>query len=359
MAGYNPYRKENGEFASKGELGGVESKVEADLTAARSADDSERADEIERYAMDKLPESKLGKSLLEARYGAAPAPTAPKPSVSPEARYEEIRESLSAIYTDENASGLDLEAAEERVGEALKALSERELVELRTHSLRSQSPSTKDSFFDSYTNHRISEELKRRDLEHRKAVAVSPEDHYENLRESLSASGDHRKTREIGMELLERSDAELDSLEAHAKVQFGAKRPGLVWDMGVETAVRTEKLRRTQREAFAQLTELGYEYDGTGGYTKSGEEGGKRFFVASRPEVALTVRDGRVHRKIGSTEELLAEAGGSAKPSSARIPKNIAPILKAAGVKRPMNWDEMGSSAKDRWEEAQYRALNR
>ena len=359
MAGYNPYRKENGEFASKGELGGVESKVEADLTAARSADDSERADEIERYAMDKLPESKLGKSLLEARYGAAPAPTAPRSSVSSEVRYEAMRESLRAVYTDESASGSDLEASEKQVSGELKALSERELAELRIHSLRTQNPSKDGSFFDGVVSHKISEEIRRRDLEHRKAVAVSPEDHYENLRESLSVSGDHRKTREIGMELLERSDAELDSLEAHAKTQFSAKRPGLVWDMGVETAVRTEKLRRTQREAFAQLTELGYEYDGEGGYTKRGEKDGKRFFVASRPEVALTVRDGRVHRKIGSTEELLAEAGGLAKPRSARIPKNIAASLDAAGVKRPMNWDEMGSSAKDRWEEAQYRALNR
>ena len=34
MASYNPYRKANGEFASKDEVGAVEEKVEADLREA-------------------------------------------------------------------------------------------------------------------------------------------------------------------------------------------------------------------------------------------------------------------------------------------------------------------------------------
>ena len=73
MSGYNPYRKSNGEFASKGEVGSVESKVEDDLREAQSSGDRDRVAQIESYAMDKLPESKLGKELLERSYGSAPS----------------------------------------------------------------------------------------------------------------------------------------------------------------------------------------------------------------------------------------------------------------------------------------------
>lgn len=31
--------------------------------------------------------------------------------------------------------------------------------------------------------------------------------------------------------------------------------------------------------------------------------------------------------------------------------------IAAAGIKRPMNWDEMGSSAKDLWEERMLRSI--
>ena len=73
MSGYNPYRKSNGEFASKNDLGSVESKVEDDLREAQSSGDQLQVAQIESYAMDKLPESKLGKSLLERNYGSAPS----------------------------------------------------------------------------------------------------------------------------------------------------------------------------------------------------------------------------------------------------------------------------------------------
>lgn len=68
-AGYNPYRKANGEFASKDEIGDVEAKVEQDLDTARLDGDTETVDAIEEYAIDNMPESTVGKKLLEERYG--------------------------------------------------------------------------------------------------------------------------------------------------------------------------------------------------------------------------------------------------------------------------------------------------
>ena len=273
MAGYNPYRKENGEFASKDELGGVESKVEADLTAARSADDTERIGEIERYAMDKLPESKLGKSLLEARYGAAPAPAKQKPLVSTEERYEGLRAELSAAG---NAEGM---------------------------------------------------------------AAV---------RESR---------RELGVKLEGLSEEELMLLGARSSDQLSAGRPGLVWDRDIGSAVATEQKRRIHSDSFHTLTELGYEHDGRGSYSKPGNEG-VSFLVTGAGRLGVLARGERL-RVIHSEDELRDAATGKPKASPAPLPKNIAAELEAAGVKRPLNWDELGSSAKDRWEEAQYRGLRR
>jgi len=358
MAGYNPYRKENGEFASKDELGGVESKVEADLTAARSADDSERVDEIERYAMDKLPESKLGKSLLEARYGAAPAPTTPKPSVSTEERYGAMRESLRAVYYDENGTGADLAAARDRIEAELKTISDSELAELSTRSIDVNDTFSKGTTVNRAVSYSVAEEVKRRNPE------GSPSDErYESIRAELSTGETgyyDGASRDLGFKLEKLSDGDLEALRRHANAQLARNRPGSMWDVSVRNAATTEQRRRTHRESFETLTSLGYEHDGRGRYSLPGAEQKKYFFVAARGEnPGLSVSNGRDFRKINSTEELLAEAGGAAKPSSARIPQNIAAELKAAGVKRPMNWDEMGSSAKDRWEEAQYKALNR
>lgn len=38
---------------------------------------------------------------------------------------------------------------------------------------------------------------------------------------------------------------------------------------------------------------------------------------------------------------------------------DIREVLTAAGIGYPMNWDELGSSEKDLWEERQYRALQK
>jgi len=67
--GYNPYRKANGEFASREEIGDIGDRVSSDLTAARQDGNERLAAEIEGYAMEKLPETELGRGLLEARYG--------------------------------------------------------------------------------------------------------------------------------------------------------------------------------------------------------------------------------------------------------------------------------------------------
>lgn len=69
--GYNPYRKANGEFASKGEVGDLEQKLSQDLLAAEESGDSGLKAQIRSYAMDKLPESELGRKLLEESYGVS------------------------------------------------------------------------------------------------------------------------------------------------------------------------------------------------------------------------------------------------------------------------------------------------
>jgi len=70
-SGYNPYRKDNGEFASKGEVGDLNEKLASDLVDAQDAGDEKLAAQIEDYAMERLPESPLGQKLLEERYGDA------------------------------------------------------------------------------------------------------------------------------------------------------------------------------------------------------------------------------------------------------------------------------------------------
>ena len=40
-------------------------------------------------------------------------------------------------------------------------------------------------------------------------------------------------------------------------------------------------------------------------------------------------------------------------------PHEIAARIAAAGISRPLNWDEVSSSAKDLWEERQIAMLNR
>lgn len=69
--GYNPYRKSNGEFASKGEVGDLSEKLTGDLEAAQSSGDVSLVSQIESYAMEKMPESPIGRKLLEEKYGDA------------------------------------------------------------------------------------------------------------------------------------------------------------------------------------------------------------------------------------------------------------------------------------------------
>lgn len=66
--GYNPYRDANGKFSRPDDVG---QKVENDLEAAYAAGDFAGAQSIETYAMDKMPESPLGRTLLEKNFGAA------------------------------------------------------------------------------------------------------------------------------------------------------------------------------------------------------------------------------------------------------------------------------------------------
>lgn len=105
-SGYNPYRKENGEFASKGEVGDLNEKLASDLVDAQDAGDERLATQIEDYAMEKLPESPIGKKLLEERYGAAA--TASK-SENPHSKLG-IRE-LQKLAKDTEDRDLQLEIA--------------------------------------------------------------------------------------------------------------------------------------------------------------------------------------------------------------------------------------------------------
>jgi len=66
--GYNPYRDADGKFSRPDDVG---QKVESDLDAAYAAGDFGEAQAIESYAMEKMPESELGRTLLEKTFGAA------------------------------------------------------------------------------------------------------------------------------------------------------------------------------------------------------------------------------------------------------------------------------------------------
>lgn len=63
--GYNPFRKGNGEFASKDEAG---AKAERDLDEAYAENDEELAAEIEEVIIDKFPELPRAQTILRERY---------------------------------------------------------------------------------------------------------------------------------------------------------------------------------------------------------------------------------------------------------------------------------------------------
>lgn len=64
--GYNPYRDGNGKFTSPENVG---KKVESDYQEALEQGDELRASSIENYAMEKMPESEIGRRILEQKYG--------------------------------------------------------------------------------------------------------------------------------------------------------------------------------------------------------------------------------------------------------------------------------------------------
>lgn len=270
-AGYNPYRKANGEFASKEEVGSVEDKVSSDLQAAQSAGDSGEVARIESYAMEKMPESKLGQELLESRYGSTP--TAQKP-FELERSYEEFRESMSG------------------------------------------------------------------------APVHSPE--------AISALG--RRFESLG-------DDELSQLDRHASAQQAALRPGMIWDLSISQAVATEQNRRLHGETFKAMAQFGYEHDGQGTYSKiDGGEEAPKFFVPYRGVYRgeLMVREVRKARVVSSEEALELAENGTPRPEP-RIPDHgvIRAVLKDKKVEYPLNWDELGSSAKDIWEINRFLMLRR
>lgn len=78
--GYNPYRKANGEFATKEEVG---AQVQSDYEAALSSGDTAQINEIEEFVMDKMDTTPLGQRILQKRYGKdAPENTKSIPKLS-------------------------------------------------------------------------------------------------------------------------------------------------------------------------------------------------------------------------------------------------------------------------------------
>lgn len=151
MAGYNPYRKANGEFASKDEVGAVEDKVEADLREAELNGDREKVAEIENFAMERLPGSPLGSRLLDKKYGSIPQATAGRaPSSAPSSKVEAVPRSTAVEAPTEKP--LVLTAESPTAPAALpkpkrnRAMSHYELSD-QTLDIRSAKP--EDKFYDS------------------------------------------------------------------------------------------------------------------------------------------------------------------------------------------------------------------
>lgn len=256
-SGYNPYRKANGEFASASEVGSVEDKVSADLSAALDSGDDARVAQVQDYAMDKLPDSELGKRLLEERYGAT---VSSSKSISTEDRYETLR--------------------------------------------------------DAYR-------------------AATPPGDFSN-----------QALIDLGHKLKDVSDSELAELDVHNQEQLASGRPGRAWEQGLEGGIEMEKRRRSQAERFAELEKEGYEYDGLGKYVSPDRK--RSYFVPARGlnKGQLAVREDGMTRLAADVDNPQPRATGSTRER-----------LKAAGVKYPIGWDDMGSSEKDLWEERQLRNL--
>lgn len=126
-SGYNPYRKANGEFASAAEIGSVEDKVSADLEEARESGDADRLAQVEEYAMNRLPDSKLGRRLLEDNYGST---SSISKVVSTEDRYEELRNAYRAATPPGDFSY----QAQIDLGHSLKGVSDSEFDALSSYN---------------------------------------------------------------------------------------------------------------------------------------------------------------------------------------------------------------------------------
>lgn len=124
--GYNPYRDAAGKFSKPEDVG---KRVENDLQEAYDSGDVASAKAIESYAMEKMPESPLGKSLLEKSYGTAPqSKAAPRRGLSPQEKILRERNAelakkivdLRAEQGDVTFDDANPERARRRLAEALE-----------------------------------------------------------------------------------------------------------------------------------------------------------------------------------------------------------------------------------------------
>lgn len=121
--GYNPHRDAEGKFARAEDVG---AKVDSDLAAAQAAGDTARVEAIEGYAMEKMPESRLGRALLERHYGLAPRQSRPALSAHEQALRSKTMELAKTIVELRAESGdvtfddADPVRARRRLAEALE-----------------------------------------------------------------------------------------------------------------------------------------------------------------------------------------------------------------------------------------------
>jgi len=118
--GYNPYRDADGKFSRPQDVG---QKVENDLQEAYAAGDFQSAQAIEAYAMDNMPESALGQSLLEQNFGTAPA--AKRKELSPrEKALKDRNVDLARQIVEIRASNGDVTFDDANPGRARRRLAE-------------------------------------------------------------------------------------------------------------------------------------------------------------------------------------------------------------------------------------------
>lgn len=67
VGGYNPYRRENGEFSTKEEAG---AQILEDYKAALDEGNTALSEAIFEYVSEKMPDSELGREMLTERFGS-------------------------------------------------------------------------------------------------------------------------------------------------------------------------------------------------------------------------------------------------------------------------------------------------